>query len=64
MSNLEIKIYDDPMLREKARPIEAINASHQLLAAEMTETMYLNRGIGLAANQVGVIERMIVIDVE
>jgi len=64
MNKLDIKIYDDPLLREKARPIEAITAGHQQLAAEMAETMYQDRGIGLAANQVGVPERMIVIDVE
>lgn len=64
MSRLTIRIYDDPVLREVARPIEQITEQHRQLAADMTETMYESRGVGLAANQVGVAERMIVIDVE
>ena len=63
MAKLEIKIYDDPVLREKAKPIERIEERHRQLARDMAETMYDSRGIGLAANQVGVTERMIVVDV-
>lgn len=64
MALLPIRIYDDPVLRETARPIEAIEPRHRALAMDMAETMYQSRGIGLAANQVGVTERMIVVDVE
>lgn len=61
---MEILIYDDPGLRRKAEPIEKIEPRHEKLAADMTETMYDALGIGLAAVQVGVLERMIVVDVE
>jgi peptide deformylase len=63
MAKLEIKIYDDPVLREKARPIKRIEERHKQLARDMAETMYGARGIGLAANQVGATERLIVVDV-
>lgn len=63
MAKLEVKIYDDPVLREKARPIEKIEERHRKLAEDMIETMYESRGIGLAANQVGSTERMIIVDV-
>jgi peptide deformylase len=62
MARLEIRIYDDPILHEKARRIERITQSHKDLAADMIETMYESRGIGLAANQVGVLERIITVD--
>ena len=62
MAKLEIRIYDDPLLREKSRPIGKITDWHRQLGQEMAETMYDSRGIGLAANQVGVSERMIVMD--
>lgn len=63
MAKLEVRIYGDPVLHQKARPIETITAEHQKLAREMIETMYEYRGIGLAANQVGVTERLIIVDV-
>lgn len=64
MGLLEIKIYDDPVLREKALPIGEITPRHRQLAADMIETMKDARGIGIAANQVGVTERIIVVDVD
>jgi len=62
MTALEIIIYDDPVLREKAKPIKRVAPRHAELAAGMTEAMFGAKGIGLAANQVGVTERLIVID--
>lgn len=62
MARMEIRIYDDPVLREKARPITEITERHRQLGQDMAEAMYESRGIGLAANQVGVTERIIVID--
>lgn len=63
MAKLEVRIYGDPVLHEIARPIEAITDYHRKLAEDMVETMYASRGIGLAANQVGVTERIITVDV-
>lgn len=64
MSILDIHIYEDPVLREVAKPIETITDQTRRLAIDMIETMYAALGIGLAANQVGVLERMVVIDVD
>ena len=61
---LPIKIYDDPVLREKAKPVEIFNEDLARLGNDMAETMYDARGIGLAANQVGLTDRIIVVDVD
>lgn len=63
MAVLDIVIYPDPRLRKKSRPVERITPSHHSLLDDMIETMYAAKGIGLAAPQVGVNERLIVIDV-
>ncbi len=62
MSVLDILHFPDPRLREKARPVEAVDARIRRLADDMLETMYANNGIGLAAIQVAVPERVIVLD--
>ena len=59
----EIVIYPDPVLRKKAREVKSIDDRVARLAAEMAETMYAAPGIGLAAPQVGVSERVILVDV-
>jgi len=59
----EIVIYPDPFLRKKAREVKSIDDRVARLAAEMAETMYAAPGIGLAAPQVGVSERVILVDV-
>jgi peptide deformylase len=64
MPTIPIRQYGDPILREKAKPIETIEERHRALAKDMTETMYFHLGIGLAGNQVGRLERIIVVDVE
>lgn len=64
MAILPIRIYDDPILTREARPIEKVLPHHRRLAEDMAETMYEANGIGLAAVQVGVLERLAVIDVE
>lgn len=64
MPTLPISYYGQSVLREQARPIEKISERHRQLARDMAETMYEARGIGLAANQVGVLERLIVVDVD
>ncbi len=63
MAVLEILEFPDPRLRTKAKPvIEVTNATRRLIA-DMLETMYDAPGIGLAATQVNVHERILVIDV-
>lgn len=64
MALLEIRTYPDPVLRKTAKPIEDINADILKLAEDMVETMRLSRGAGLAANQVGVPIRLIVLEPE
>lgn len=61
---MDIYIFDDPVLRKKAKPIKTITERHRDLAREMAETMYAASGIGLAGPQVGVLERIILVDVE
>ena len=63
MAKLKIYTFPDPVLAQKASPIDSIEERHHQLANDMLETMYDAPGIGLAANQVGVLERMIVVDV-
>ncbi|PKA44279.1 peptide deformylase [Rhizobium sullae] len=56
-------ILPDPVLRQVSKPIERVDADLKRLADDMLETMYDAPGIGLAAIQVGVPRRMLVIDV-
>jgi peptide deformylase len=63
MALLTILHYPDPRLRIKAEPVTAVTDAHRRLIADMLETMYAAPGIGLAATQVGVAERLIVLDV-
>ncbi len=63
MAILEIKKFPDKILREKAAPVTEFDSTLQRLIDDMIETMYASFGVGLAANQVGVSQRVIVIDV-
>lgn len=63
MAVLEIKTYPEKVLKEKALPVENIDGQIQRLIDDMIETMYAAPGIGLAAPQVGVSKRIIVLDV-
>jgi peptide deformylase len=63
MALLPILCYPDPKLHTVARPVAAVDARIRQLVADMLETMYDAQGIGLAATQVDVHERVIVIDV-
>lgn len=63
MAKLEVLHFPDPRLRKKAVPVESIDESVRQLAADMLETMYAENGVGLAATQVNVQQRVIVIDV-
>ncbi len=63
MALRNVRIYGDPVLREKAKPITAFDDSLRTLVADLYETMASYNGVGLAANQVGVAQRVFVVDV-
>ena len=63
MALLPILCFPDPKLQTVARPVVAVDSRLQALIADMLDTMYDAKGIGLAATQVDVHERLIVIDV-
>lgn len=63
MAILQVLKYPDPFLKIKAEPVIAIDDGVKGLIRDITETMYYSRGIGLAAVQVGVSKRVIVLDV-
>jgi len=58
-----LHLLGSPALRERTRPVEAPTDELRQLVADLFETMYAAKGIGLAANQVGALERVAVIDV-
>jgi len=62
MSDMKIHTYPDPVLKTPAEQIRDINGDLQGIIDQMIETMYLAPGIGLAANQVGLLKRVIVFD--
>ena len=63
MALLPILTAPDPRLKKKSRPVEKVDAGVRRLMDDMLETMYAAPGIGLAAPQVGVLKRVIVVDV-
>ncbi len=63
MSKLEILEFPDPRLRTVAKPVEQFDAALRQLITDMTETMYAENGIGLAATQVNVHRQLLVLDV-
>ena len=63
MALLPILCYPDPKLTRIAKPVAVVDARIQSLVADMLETMYDAKGMGLAATQIDVHERVIVIDV-
>ena len=63
MALREIRTLGDDLLRKKSRKIEVINKRILTLIDDMKETMYNAHGVGLAAPQVGVLKRLVVIDV-
>lgn len=62
MARLNILHYPDPRLRHTAHPVARVDRAVQKLVDDMLETMYEAPGIGLAATQVGVTQRVLVID--
>ncbi len=59
---MRIRLYGDPVLRQKAKKVEVIDEHLDEILEDMIETMYLGDGVGLAAPQVGLSLRMFVMD--
>jgi peptide deformylase len=60
----EIRIYPDPILRKKAQFVENIDGKVKDIADRMAEIMHANKGIGLAAPQIGVLSQIIIVRLE
>lgn len=60
---LRIRIFGEPVLRKKAKPVKEITSRHSDILSRMAQNMYAASGIGLAAPQVGINEAMIVVDI-
>jgi peptide deformylase len=58
VATLEVRIFGDPVLRQKAHEVEDFDGRLAKLAGDMFDTMRERQGVGLAANQVGVLKRM------
>ena len=63
MAIRQLRYSEDPILRKKSREITEINDRIKTLVEDMAETMYENEGVGLAGPQVGVLRRVVVIDI-
>ena len=63
MALLQVHEFPDPILQQHAMPVTVFDDKLSQLAADMLETMYEERGIGLAANQVAVLKQIVVVDV-
>lgn len=64
MAVLEILVAPHPVLKQKAKPVAEVDDRVRKLMDDMVESMYAAKGIGLAAPQVGVLERIVVIDLQ
>ena len=63
MAMRDLRVYPDPVLKKRARSVEKVDDDIRRLLDDMAETLYAQPGIGLAAPQVGVLLRVIVVDV-
>nr|WP_072514200.1 peptide deformylase [Ndongobacter massiliensis] len=63
MARREMRIEGDPILRKAARPVKVVNDKIRTYLADMLDTMYEQNGVGLAGPQVGLLRRLVVIDV-
>lgn len=64
MSILPLVIAPNPLLHKASEPVEKVDAALQKFMDDMVETMYAENGIGLAAVQVGVLKRVLVMDID
>jgi len=58
-----VRLYGDPVLRQRALKVEAFDDTLRQLVEDMRDTMRAYRGVGLAANQVGVLQRVVVVEI-
>ena len=58
-----VRLYGDPVLRRRALAVAEVDDTVRELIADMRETMHAYNGVGLAANQVGVLQRVLVVDI-
>lgn len=63
MAIRNLRFLGDDLLRKKSRRVDKIDDRIQVLLDDMLETMYENNGVGLAAPQVGILKRVVVIDI-
>lgn len=61
---LQLRYYGDPVLRKRAELVQVITDVEHTLAEEMLITLYTTNGIGLAATQVGVLKRFLIVDID
>jgi len=62
LGSLKIRLFGDPCLREKSKPLKEVGPVERMLIAAMFETVHAYKGIGLAAPQVGINDQIFVID--
>lgn len=60
---LKVRVFGDPVLRKKARPVREVTPSHRDILSKMAQLMYEESGIGLAASQIGISESLLVVDI-
>lgn len=63
MATRQIRLSTDEVLRKKCKPVKEINQNTLTLLDDMAETMYEANGVGLAAPQVGILKRIVTIDI-
>ncbi|AFS78692.1 peptide deformylase Def [Gottschalkia acidurici 9a] len=63
MAIRQLRFEDDEILRKKSRVVETIDEKIKILVEDMIETMYKEEGVGLAAPQVGILKRVVVVDI-
>ncbi len=63
MAILPIYTFNQPVLRKKAKPVKSVDKEFITFVEDMFETMHVANGIGLAANQVGSLQRVLVVDI-
>lgn len=64
MNNLYLVLAPDPLLKEVSKPVDKVDKALQELMKEMLNVMYSEHGVGLAAVQVGVLKRIVVMDID
>jgi len=63
LTKLKIRLYGDPCLRRKSKPVKEVGPAERMLIAAMIDTMHAHKGVGLAAPQVGINQRIMVVDI-